>query len=85
MAYLARFVKKVAEINRKMDTILAALQRPDASGVNILREDHLEEDEGETSVIGGVQAIDDRLTYETPKRGRMRFVSIPFGWWILRK
>ena len=115
-------------MNWKMDTILATLQRPNASVVNILREEHLEEEEGETSTVGDVQATDDRMTYETPntevhsevfvdghwvtlywrsflqylgrrlkpgsvhlhcyprslpardlRRGRTRFVSIPFG------
>ena len=31
-----------------------------------MREEHLEKEEGETSAIGDVQAVDDRLTYETP-------------------
>ena len=52
-----------------MDTVLAALatlQRPNASVVNILREEHLEEKEGETSTVGDIQATNDRMTYETP-------------------
>ena len=69
MDYLS-FEEPLAEMNQKMDTILAVLatlQRADASVVNILREEHLgEEEERETSVVGDVQAVDDRLTYETP-------------------
>ena len=131
------FEEPLAEMNRKMDTILAVLatlQRVDASVVNILREEHLEEEEGETSTVGDVQDVDDRLTYETPnievhsevfmdealgdtivevispisgkktrtrkhtpallsrsppakdlRRGRTRFVSIPFCQWILHR
>ena len=33
---------------------LAILQRPDVSVVNILREEHLEEEEGETFTVGDV-------------------------------
>ena len=33
--------------------------------MNILTKEHLEEKEGETFDIGDVQAVDDRLTYET--------------------
>ena len=53
-------------MNRKIDTILAALQRLDALVVNILVKEHLGEKEGETSAIGDVQAVDDKLTYKTP-------------------
>ena len=53
-------------MNRKMYIVLVALQRPDASIVNILAEEHLKEEEGETYTIGDVQAVDDRLTYKTP-------------------
>lgn len=60
------FEQPLAEMNRKIDTILATLQRPDVSVVNIIAEEHLKEEEGETSYIGDVQAIDDKLTYETP-------------------
>ena len=66
---ICRFEEPLVEMNRKMDIViadLATLQRVDASVVNILREEHLEEEEGETSAIGGVQAVNDRLTYETP-------------------
>ena len=48
-----RFEELLAEMNWKLDTVMAALailQRPDALVVNILREKHLEEEEGETSL-----------------------------------
>ena len=66
---IRHFEELLVEINQKMDTVLAAvaiLHRPDASVVNILREEHLEEEEGETPAVGNVQAVDDKLTYETP-------------------
>lgn len=51
---ICHFEQPLAEMNRRMGTIMAALaafQRPDASVVNILREEHLEEEEGETFAI----------------------------------
>ena len=52
---ISRFEEPLAEMNCKMDTVLAALatlQRADASLVTILREEHLEDEEGETSTVG---------------------------------
>ncbi len=51
---ICRFGEPLAEMNTKMDTVMAALailQRPDALIVKILREEHLEDEEGETSTV----------------------------------
>ena len=66
---IRHFEESLAEMNWKIDIVLAALailQRLDATVVNILREEHLEDEEGETSTVGDVQATDDTMTYETP-------------------
>ena len=60
---IRHFEEPLAEINCKMDKVLATLatlQRDNALVVNILREEHLKEEEGETYVVGDVQATTTR-------------------------
>ena len=58
----------MAEMSRKIDALLAEVRRADASVLNVLQQDPLEEEQGETSNVGvgAIHAEQDRDTYVTP-------------------
>ena len=58
----------MAEMSRKIDALLAEVQRADASVLNVQQQDPLEEEQGETSnaSAGAIHAEQDRDTYVTP-------------------
>ena len=55
-------------MNKKIDAFLTALRREDVSVMNILQQEQLEEEEGETFAIGVclAQGNHNRDTYVTP-------------------
>ena len=58
----------MAVMSRKIDALLAKVQRADASVLNVLQQDLLEEEQGETSDVGAgaIHAEQDKDTYVTP-------------------
>ena len=58
----------MAEMSRKIDALLAEVRRADAPAFNVLQQDPVEEEQGETSNAGAgaINAEQDRDTYVTP-------------------